>query len=57
MAKETQMLNAAIIRERFEAFVSYAFWKVHGERLGPQPYVQYLCHEISKFIDGKTLGS
>jgi len=54
MAKETQMLHAAIIRDRFEAFVPHAFWKVHGERLGAQPYVQHLCHEISKFIEGKT---
>jgi hypothetical protein len=53
MAKETQ-IHAAIIRDRFEAFVPYAFWKVHGEPLGAQPYVQHLCHGISQFIDGKT---
>ena len=47
-------LDAAILRESFSAFVLRAFRQTHDQRLGPQPYVQHLCNEITKFIDGKT---
>jgi predicted phage terminase large subunit-like protein len=47
-------VDAAILRESFSAFVLSAFRQTHGQRLGSQPYVQHLCNEISKFIDGKT---
>jgi hypothetical protein len=47
-------VDAAILRESFSAFVLRAFRQTHDQRLGSQPYVQHLCNEISKFIDGKT---
>jgi hypothetical protein len=37
----------------FGAFVRHAFWMVHGEKLGDQPYVDHLCYGISRLIDGE----
>jgi len=47
-------LDAAILRESFSAFVQRAYRETHDQRLGHQPYVQHLCNEITKLIDGKT---
>ena len=46
--------DAAILRDDFSAFVQRAFREDRGQRLGPQPYVRYLCHELTKFIDLRT---
>ena len=46
------LLSTAIIRQDFSAFVWHAFKRTHGESLGNQAYVRYLCYEISKFIEG-----
>lgn len=46
-------LETSLIRTKFNAFSRYAFRKVHGDKLGDQPYVDHLCHTISRLIDGK----
>jgi len=48
-----QTIETSLIRTKFSAFARYAFRKVHGEKLGDQPYVDHLCHTISRLIDGK----
>ena len=51
MATATRSVEANVIRSDFAAFVRRAFRMKHGEILGKQPYVDYLCHEISRLID------
>lgn len=46
-------IETSLIRTKFSAFARYAFRKVHGEKLGEQPYVDHLCHTISRLIDGE----
>lgn len=53
MSTTTAKLESSIIRKSFSAFSRFAFMKVHGEKLGDQPYVDHLCHTISQLIDGK----
>lgn len=51
MAVMPQSVEANLIRSNYSAFVRYAFRKLHGEKLGEQPYVEHLCHIITGFID------
>jgi predicted phage terminase large subunit-like protein len=53
MPNDTRSVEAALIRSHFNLFVRYAFRMYHGEPLGNQPYVDYMCHHISRLIDGK----
>jgi predicted phage terminase large subunit-like protein len=53
MASTPRSVEANLIRSDFGAFVRHAFRMVHGEKLGDQPYVDHLCHAISRLIDGK----
>ena len=46
-------IDANLIRSDFGAFVRYAFKMVHGEHLGDQPYVDHMCHMISRLINGE----
>jgi hypothetical protein len=44
----------AIIRRDFASFVGKAFqFKHNGEALGHQPYVDYLCYELSRLVAGE----
>jgi hypothetical protein len=52
MATVPRSIKANLIRSRFSSFVRYAFRMVHGENLGHQPYVEHLCHVISRLIEG-----
>jgi hypothetical protein len=37
------------LRERFEVFVRKVFRDLHdGEKLGQEPYLEYLCHELEQ---------
>jgi hypothetical protein len=54
MAKVTRSVEANLIRINFGALVHHAFRMVHGEKLGNQPYVDHLCYEISRLIDGEN---
>jgi hypothetical protein len=53
MAKDPRSIEAVLIRSQFKAFVRHAFRMYHGELLGDQPYVDYMCYVISQLIDGK----
>jgi predicted phage terminase large subunit-like protein len=53
MATVPRSVGANLIRCDFGAFVRHAFWMVHGEKLGDQPYVDHLCYGISRLIDGE----
>ena len=52
--RRTASIEASLIRSQFNSFVRQAFGKMHGKPLGDQPYIEYMCHTISKFIDGET---
>jgi predicted phage terminase large subunit-like protein len=41
------IFNAALRKELY-SFVGKAFLEAHGEGLGDQDYIEYLCHELSK---------
>lgn len=45
---------ARLLRREFPAFVAYAFQEQHGEPLGDQDYVEYLCFKMGEFIAGNT---
>jgi hypothetical protein len=50
-------MNAEIehrLRESFEFFVNKVFIDLHEEKLGHQPYIEYLCHEFEEVATGKT---
>lgn len=53
MATAQQSIEARLMRSDFGAFVRQAFRMTHAEKLGNQPYVDYLCYEISRLIEGK----
>src|SRR5262249_37142501 len=40
------------LREDFLSFVRKAFREKHGEKLGKQPYIDYLCSELSAVATG-----
>jgi hypothetical protein len=45
----------SLLRENFEAFVMKVFRSLHdGEKLGPQSYIEYLCHELKEVANGNT---
>jgi predicted phage terminase large subunit-like protein len=44
-----------MIKRDFPSFVRKAFQHLHnGESIGRQRYVDYLCYELQRFIDGKV---
>jgi predicted phage terminase large subunit-like protein len=45
-------LNGAL-RKELRAFVAKAFLEEHGHQLGDQPYIDYICSELSKIRRGK----
>ena len=51
MIAETD-LNGAL-RKELRAFVAKAFLEEHGHQLGDQPYIDYICSELSKIRRGK----
>jgi predicted phage terminase large subunit-like protein len=51
---DPESVRATLLRFDFSTFVSYAFKRVHGEKLGTQPYVQHVCHVISGLITRRT---
>jgi predicted phage terminase large subunit-like protein len=53
MATVPRTFEANLIRSEFGAFVRHAFRRVHGEKLGNQPYVDHLCYAISRLIEGE----
>jgi predicted phage terminase large subunit-like protein len=53
MAVAPRSVEANLIRGDFGAFVRSAFRMVHGQKLGDQPYVDHLCHMISRLINGE----
>jgi predicted phage terminase large subunit-like protein len=54
MSRSQQAFEANLIVSRFNAFVRHAFRMWHGKKLGNQPYVEHMCHEISRLITGKN---
>src|SRR5262245_56584078 len=56
-SKRNKKMNAEIehrLRESFEFFVNKVFIDLHEEKLGHQPYIEYLCHEFEEVATGKT---
>jgi predicted phage terminase large subunit-like protein len=53
MRRWQQSFRTNLIASRFDVFVRYAFRVVHGVKLGDQPYVEHMCHEISHLIEGE----
>ena len=49
----TRLVEENLVRANFNTFVQTAFRNVHGEKLGNQPYIEHLCYEISRLIDGE----
>ena len=47
------IFNAAL-RTDLCSFVKKAFWHTHGQKLGNQRYIEYMCHELSKVRDGRV---
>ena len=45
-------LNGAL-RKELRAFLAKAFLEEHGHQLGDQPYIDYICFELSKIRRGK----
>jgi predicted phage terminase large subunit-like protein len=43
-----------LIRSEFTSFVRKAYRHDHLARLGKEPYVDYLCHELDRVAEGKT---
>jgi hypothetical protein len=44
-----------LLRDNFEFFVMKVFQDLHdGNKLGSQPYIEYLCHEFEDVANGKT---
>jgi predicted phage terminase large subunit-like protein len=44
-----------LLRDNFEFFVMKVFRDLHnGEKLGNQPYIEYLCRELEDVASGKT---
>ena len=43
----------ALLREDFLSFVRKAFREEHGEKLGKQPYIDYLCSKLSAIANGE----
>jgi predicted phage terminase large subunit-like protein len=44
-----------LIRNDFASFVRKAFYYEHGgTKLGNEPYIDYLCHELNKVATGET---
>lgn len=44
-----------LIRIDFASFVRKAFYDDHnGQKLGKEPYIDYLCHELELFAKGQT---
>jgi predicted phage terminase large subunit-like protein len=41
------------LREELLSFVRKAFREEHGEKLGKQPYIDYLCYKLSSIATGK----
>jgi predicted phage terminase large subunit-like protein len=54
MSRSIDRQLARLLRKEFPAFVAYAFQEQHGDRLGHQHYVDYLCYEITQFISENT---
>jgi predicted phage terminase large subunit-like protein len=52
MSRSQQALEANLIASHFNVFVRQAFRMVHGKKLGDQPYVEHMCHVISRLIAG-----
>jgi len=45
----------SLLREKFEIFVMKVFRNLHGgEKLGRQPYIEYLCGELEEVASGTT---
>ena len=47
------IFNAAL-RDDFYTFVQKAFLDTHGDKLGSQKYIEYLCHQLSKVCTGRV---
>jgi hypothetical protein len=54
MARSQEALEANLIASHFNIFIRHAFRMVHGKKLGDQPYVEHMCHVISRLIEGKN---
>ena len=54
MSRSQEALEATLIASHFNVFVRHAFRMVHGKKLGDQPYVEHMCHVISRLIEGKN---
>jgi hypothetical protein len=54
MSRSQEALEATLIASHFNIFIRHAFRMVHGQKLGDQPYVEHMCHVISRLIEGKT---
>jgi predicted phage terminase large subunit-like protein len=42
-----------ILREELFSFVQKAFREEHGQKLGDQRYIEYMCWELSKILSGE----
>jgi len=54
MSRSQKALEANLIASHFNIFIRHAFRMVHGKKLGDQPYVEHMCHVISRLIEGKN---
>jgi predicted phage terminase large subunit-like protein len=52
MPNPIESITIGLARSQFHQFVPYAFKKVHGKKLGDQPYVIHMCHVIDGLISG-----
>ena len=51
MPRNLKPIERSLLTSSFDLFVRHAFRAQHGESLGNQPYVQHMCHVVSRFIE------